>query len=86
MNRLEGRIHIGPCQHPYPYGRISSLRWLLPVSVSLGMSQLPSASLRGSPRSAGRSELGSLQITVFVLGLRGCKIVLVPLKAESVFL
>lgn len=39
-----------------------------------GESQLPSAPLGGSPRSAGRSDLESFHITASVLGLRTCEI------------
>lgn len=52
---------------------VNSARPAAPVSHLRVCSSLPPASLRGSPRSAGRSYPGSLQITASALALRVCE-------------
>ena len=65
---------------------MSSQKWLLPVSYPQGELHLPTASLRGSPRSAGGSHPGSFQITASALGLRVCEILCAPFKNRVYFL
>ena len=48
---------------------------------SQGESQLPPASLGGSPRSASGSDPGCFQITASVLGLRAYEVLYVPFKS-----
>ena len=47
-----------------------------------GELQLPPASPRDSPRSAGRSDPGSFQITASALGPGACEILRASFKAE----
>ena len=55
-------------------------KWLLPVSLFLGESQLPPASPGGSLRSASESDSGSFQTTASALGLGAWEILCVPFK------
>ena len=68
-----------------PHGRTSSPNSCCQCLCPQGELQLPPASLRGSPRSAGGSNPGSFQITASVLGPRACEILCVPFKSEVSF-
>ena len=52
------------------------------TSLSQRESQLPPATLEGSPRLVSWSDPGSFQMTAFVLGLGVCEILHVPFKNE----
>lgn len=80
--KLDEGIQNGTCQHPYPHGRISFPKWVLPSLFLQGESQFPLASQGGSPRLASRSDPGSFKITAFALGFRVCDILYAPFKSR----
>ena len=82
---LEAGFQNGAYQHQYTRDRMSFQKCLLAVSMPQSELQLPLDSPGNSPRSAGRCETGSFQITASAKYLKAVRFCVLPLRVESLF-